>query len=311
MIFLDSDTYIRYLDAKKRIDDRALNRYVWQKLRQRLPAATPRQPLRVIELGGGIGTMLQRALDWGLADHLHYTLVEINPDFVAAFQARSSQTDWCPGLSLAWQNPATARWAAGRSSGAVRVVCSDLFEIIEDPGQHGQWDLILAHAVMDLVDAAQVLEGMARMARPGGLIYLSLNYDGWSAVLPEGDPTFENQIWHRYHQSMDNRRRKGRSAGASQTGRRLLTRLPDQGLPILAAGSSDWIVHPQAGRYLADEVFFLETIIQTIVNQLRSEAGLDAGRLADWADRRRAQVQCAQLIYMARNMDILAYRPDH
>jgi len=309
MTAFDSNTYIRYLAAKKCIDDRALNRYVWQKLKDGLPATAPRQPLHVLELGAGIGTMLQRALDWGLTDHMHYTLVEMNSDYLAAFRTRSGRTGWCPGHVFSWQDDDTARWTSSRSTGAVRVICADLHEIIDAPERHGPWDLIMAHAVMDLVDLERVLQGIGRMVRPGGLIYLSLNYDGCSAFLPGGDTVFEKHLWDCYHQSMDNRRLKGRATGSSRTGRRLLSRLPALDLPVLAAGSSDWIVHPQAGRYPADEVCFLETILQTIFNQLQSDANVDPARLADWAAQRQAQIRSAELIYIARNMDILACRP--
>jgi hypothetical protein len=32
------------------------------------------RPLAVIEMGGGIGTMFDRTLDWALTPHLQYTL---------------------------------------------------------------------------------------------------------------------------------------------------------------------------------------------------------------------------------------------
>jgi hypothetical protein len=40
--------------------DRALNWQVWQHLVAALPRATPQQPLRVLEVGAGIGSMVER-----------------------------------------------------------------------------------------------------------------------------------------------------------------------------------------------------------------------------------------------------------
>jgi SAM-dependent MidA family methyltransferase len=47
--------FSRYLAAKKTVDDRALNKDVWQRLRQ----AMPDQP-DILEIGAGIGTMVER-----------------------------------------------------------------------------------------------------------------------------------------------------------------------------------------------------------------------------------------------------------
>jgi hypothetical protein len=48
-----------YLLAKRTVDDRALHRGVFDRLRSELP---PRP--RILEIGAGAGTMVARALDW-------------------------------------------------------------------------------------------------------------------------------------------------------------------------------------------------------------------------------------------------------
>ena len=65
----------RYLSAKKSVDDRALNQHVWQSLHAALCIQSePAAPLRVIEIGAGIGTMVER-MDIGLED-------KTDPEFV-------------------------------------------------------------------------------------------------------------------------------------------------------------------------------------------------------------------------------------
>ncbi len=61
----DWHSFSRYLTAKRTVDDRALNRQVWHTLRENLPR---RNRLRVLEIGGGIGTMVERIADWGLTE---------------------------------------------------------------------------------------------------------------------------------------------------------------------------------------------------------------------------------------------------
>src|SRR5262245_59912277 len=48
---------LRYLAAKKSVDDRALNWRVWQRLVEALPRVTTEQPLHILEVGAGIGSM--------------------------------------------------------------------------------------------------------------------------------------------------------------------------------------------------------------------------------------------------------------
>ena len=58
--------FTRYLAAKKSVDDRALNRHVWHSLAQAMSAAVPDGPVQVLEIGAGIGTMVERLVEWGL-----------------------------------------------------------------------------------------------------------------------------------------------------------------------------------------------------------------------------------------------------
>src|SRR4030067_2747831 len=69
-------SFARYLSAKVSGDDRALNRYVWKSLAQALPQSRKDEPLRVLEIGAGIGTMLERAIAWDLLEHAHYTAID-------------------------------------------------------------------------------------------------------------------------------------------------------------------------------------------------------------------------------------------
>ena len=68
--------FIRYLAAKKGLDDRSLNRHVWDTLAQTLRDRPESAPLRVLEVGCGIGTMVERLLDRGLLTRAAYTGID-------------------------------------------------------------------------------------------------------------------------------------------------------------------------------------------------------------------------------------------
>src|SRR5260221_6380283 len=67
---------MRYLAAKKSVDDRALNWQVWQRLVAALPRATSEQPLRILEVGAGIGSMVERLLAGDVLTHATYTAID-------------------------------------------------------------------------------------------------------------------------------------------------------------------------------------------------------------------------------------------
>ena len=65
-------SFTRYLLSKQSVDDRALNRVVLETLKINLPV----EPIRIIEVGAGIGTMLKRLLHWNIIHKAEYVLVD-------------------------------------------------------------------------------------------------------------------------------------------------------------------------------------------------------------------------------------------
>ena len=57
-------SFRRYLAAKQGLDDRSLNRHVRESLADHLLERRGTTPCRVLEVGCGIGTMLERLIDW-------------------------------------------------------------------------------------------------------------------------------------------------------------------------------------------------------------------------------------------------------
>ena len=70
------------------------------------------------------------------------------------------------------------------------------------------------------------------------------------------------------------------------------------------------MVHPVAGRYPADEAYFLHFIVETMASALASHPELDAARFAAWIAARHAQIAAGELIYIAHQLDFAGRRPD-
>ena len=297
-----NDFHPRYLAAKKSIDDRALNRHVQETLRRALARATGRQPLRILEVGAGIGAMLERCVDEKLlAGPLTYVATDKNPRQLEAAKKYLSQ--WAArrqGHALSWSGEYQGRLGTGNADITLELVPASMEALAKGADKYGAFHLLLAHAVLDLVDFPAVLPGLLHRLTPNGMAYLTCNFDGETVFLPEWKG--EHEIIKHYHASMETR-----LTGASHTGRRLLTFLQRPGLELLAAGSSDWVIHPRKAGYAEDEVFFLHAMIETVEQELARKDSPPSG-LAAWACLRRRQAQDGQLSFLARHLDLLVRR---
>jgi len=169
--------------------------------------------------------------------------------------------------------------------------------------------LLIANAVLDLVDVPAVLPGLLRLLVPGGVYWFTINYDGESIFAP-GHP-HDDQVMQAYHRDMDERVRYGRPAGESRTGRRLFHHLRAAGAPALAAGASDWVVSAGPdGSYPGDEAYFLRSILSTIQNALRTRQDrVEPADLAGWLAVRGRQLAAGELVYIAHQLDFAGRSP--
>jgi SAM-dependent methyltransferase len=294
----NSFSFTRYLAAKKSVDDRALNRQVWRTLQ----AALPDSRLHILELGAGIGAMVERIVEWDLLRTAAvYTAVDNEPDNIAHLYQRLPQFGFTRQDDyLRWQND-------GRDL-TVYPQTADIRQIAADPAQQGRWDLLIAHAVLDLLPLDRLLAPLLGLLKPGGLFYFTINFDGETIFEPLLDPILDAEIMRLYHASMDNRLIDGERSGDSRAGRHLFQQLMAAGGHILAAGSSDWVVYGQDGRYPADEAYFLHCILQMLAQTLRPAPELDPGQFAPWLSQRQAQIERGELVYIAHQLDFVGLR---
>ena len=279
-------SFTRYLAAKKSIDDRALNEQIWQALKE----ALPKTPLQVLEIGAGIGTMVERTVERQLftGDVTTYTAIDAAVSNIKEARRRQHSLP---------------------ESFALQLEAVDLFDFAaREQGKRG-WDLLIAHAFLDLVDLAQTLPILFSMLKPGSLFYFTLNFDGGTIFQPVIDPDVDPEIIALYHRSMDERLFHGRPSGDSRTGRQLFKRVQAAGGELLAAGSSDWVVFAGKDGYPADEAYFLHFIIHTIHHALQGHPELDGSLFEAWIAQRHAQIEAGTLVYIAHQLDFLGRRP--
>ncbi len=302
---------IRYLAAKKGVDDRALNGHVLRQLTTDL-ADFGDHPVEILEIGAGIGTMLERLAGRGMLRNARYEAVDLAPEHIAEAVRRVPLWAADHGFSPAADpDPAcTFRLERDGSCISCRFEAIDLRRFLEREQGRRKRDLVIAHAFLDLVDLDAVLPGLISLTRPGGLLSLTMNFDGLTVLEPAVDPTLDGEILALYHESMDSRVVDGKPSGESRTGRHLLTRLRELGVEILAAGSSDWVVFPKGGGYPGDEAYFCHFIVNVIDLSLKGHPRLDPERFARWIAIRHSQVERCELVLIAHQIDLLGCTGD-
>lgn len=272
-------SFIRYLSAKKSVDDRSLNEQVWRSMKLALPASS----LSVLEIGAGIGTMVERLHERQIfANPVTYTAIDTQPSNIDAAQQRLRHISGLYNLELE---------------------AIDLFDFAVREQGRRSWDLLIAHAFLDLVDLQTTLPLLFGLLNSGGFFYFTLNFDGETIFQPLIDPEYDTKITALYHRTMDERMIDGRPAGHSHTGRRLFKHLTGAGGEIAAAGSSDWVVFAKNGRYAADEAYFLHFIVHTVHQALQGHPELDKPLFEAWIAQRHAQIEAGTLVYIAHQLD--------
>ena len=286
-------SFPHYLLAKQTVDDRALNKDVVAVLRLRMSA----QPVSVTEVGAGIGTMLKRLVEWKMFCAGEYVLVDEQPGNIA--YAREWIPQWAAeaGLRVERTGQDELRLCDRDRDILVRLECTDVFDFIGRNAQPA--DILIAHAFLDLLPLPESLEKLFSLTR--GLAWLTINFDGISALLPVIDLRLDANIERLYHASMDARS----TGGDSHTGSKLFHYLRCLDAQLLAAGASDWVVYAPGGSYFADEKYFLEFILHFIESALNGCDELEADAFARWLVLRRRQIECGELVYIAHQMDFL------
>jgi len=286
-------SFPRYLLSKQSVDDRALNKDVLTALK----ASLPEEPMTIIEVGGGIGTMLARLLRWGVISQVEYTLVDEMEENIAF--AREWLPEWAGKHKIKVESKKGAlRIYDDKRDVHVNLVQEDVFDFIARKPEPA--DLLIAHAFLDLLPMPESLTKLFTLTQ--SLAWLTVNFDGVTSLEPIIDKELDTEIERLYHETMDMRP----SGGDSRSGRHLFEHLKQVGAEVEAAGASDWVVYPVYGQYPADEAYFLYFILHFFEESLGKHPELDAATFADWLKKRRGQVERGELVYIAHQMDFLA-----
>ena len=300
-----SYNFSRYLAAKKSVDDRALNKTVWESLACAVASYPVEDRLRVLEIGAGIGTMVERTLDWGLLTRATYLALDAEQTNIS--EASSRLPSWASDNGYTVENVARnhIRVMGKDQDLLVKLETADVFEFLARELPNSKWDVLIANAFLDLIDVPSTLPALLSLLKPGGLFYFTITFDGATIIQPEIDRAFDAQIEALYHETMDRRVIGGKPSGDSRTGRHFFDQVRSAGATLIEAGASDWVVFAGPDGYRGDEAYFLHFIIHTVGSALEGQPALDQERLAWWVRERHTQIDQGRLVYIAHQMDFL------
>lgn len=302
-------TFSRYLASKRNVDDRSLNTQVRQALAEVLSGWCAETPMSILEIGAGTGAMLVRLLDWGFLPSAEYTAIDLQEAYIAEAGRCLPEEAACSGYTVMHQGDRDYLLTKSSREYQIHLEAADLFDFLRRNKNHRRWDLVTAHAFLDLVDIPMLLPPLFQLMRPNSLFYFTLIFDGETILEPAIDQQLDDQVIRLYHETMDRRLVAGRPSGDSRSGRHMFAYLHEAGAQILAAGSSDWVVYPENRAYPADEAYFLHFIVDTIRGALLGNPELNAEEFKRWIETRNRQIEDGRLVYIAHQMDFFGRSP--
>ena len=296
-------TLPEFLTAKRTVEDRALNHRVWERFVTALGerATDGTEPVRIVEVGAGTGSMIARLADWeALPPTVSYRAVDLDADTVEA--ARHQLPEWLRAAGYTVDRQTDRLVARQHRDGVDRRIEITL-EVGDGFAIDDEADAVIAAAVLDLVDLQPAVENLRGLLADGGLLYAPVTFNGHTSFVPR-HPT-DDRIERLYHRHMDEVRDQ---PGSSRAGQKLLTSLPAAGYSLLEAGGADWIIRPVDGEYPAAESTALDHLLSTIDGALADYPAdvIEPSTRTAWVERRREQLADGELTLVAHHLDVLA-----
>ncbi|MBX2822338.1 MAG: class I SAM-dependent methyltransferase [Rhodothermaceae bacterium] len=293
--------YARYLEAKRTVDERALNLYVWQRFIDHLNAIENTRSLHILEIGAGTGSTFFNVLDNVTHPSIIYRVVDLEETHIGALRHKLKSWAQNRGGNVVEYADRVVVNLSGKSID-VRVNVDDVLRYLESKTESLRYDAIIGQAILDLFDIDYLLTLLEDVLRQGGLYYFSINFDGVTTFLPEYNGDIDRLVENIYHASMKEEKRDG-----SQSGRRVLMELMRRGADIIQAGSSDWVVCPsKEGGYVGDEEYFLMEILKFVKKELLASQEIERKVVENWFSHRKQQISNSGLVFIAHQLDVLA-----
>lgn len=294
---------IDYLEAKRTVDDRALHKPTYNRFVEELHVRGRGSTTRILEAGAGTGAMFRRLMKRNDLPTCDYTLLDPDAALLAFARDRIAYEAQRLGYGLT-ERSQTLVLDKGRVEFKISFVNDDLYRFVRRGRSWGQYDVVIACALLDLLPLRDTLHLIQAALDDEGLFYAPIHFNGVTRFNPEGPE--ETAVIDAYHATMDARRVNTLETGGSRTGDKLREMLPEAKATLLRSGPADWTVQPENKSYPASEAVFLEAMLGFIEESVSSVDGMDPAILSRWLTTKRERLTQATLGLHVSNLDLLA-----
>ena len=303
----EKGNYQDYLEAKRRVDTRCMNRHVFAEFKRNLRGrADMEDGAVVLDLGTGTGLMLRKIISLNPRGKTTLYGIDRNEENCAAARALIERELVESGYEIRSSGGSCAA-KKGDARLTVTVIHGDFLDEPLPAVRDEACGFVTAHAVMDLVPLGKTIERVRALLEPGGVFYAPINYDGVTTLLPPyGNGVFENSLLALYNESMNRRSAGGEPTGGDRTGSGLYQELENRGFSILGFGPSDWLVFPRNGSYPSSDRRFLRYILHMIFKEGDRVKRKEGKRLRLWYERRLSDIESGKLTLLTHQTDIIA-----
>ncbi len=305
----EASGYAPFLLAKRAIDERALNERIWASAMHQLDETPAGRAYRILELGAGVGGMLERILARTAVRQLVYTVVEPEATHIDALRVELCAFGEREGYRVDAMDAARLVLTRVDRRVEIQLAQEDVFAFLERPASEA-YDLLVAQAFLDLFEIEPLMSLLVSAVVPGGGLYFPITFDGVSSWLPVIDAAFDDRVEHQYHRSMDARGAAMDRAPRSRTGRHVVYHLARRtAIAAVESGGSDWIVcAPFGGELQAGEAAFLHALLDGYERELTGQFEDESEQWRAWLTLRRRSIDTGGALFLAHHLDIFAQR---
>ena len=303
---------VEYLAARQVADNHALNESVFQTFEaaiQRLEGDSA-NPLHIVEVGGGIGTMVVRLLIRGvLRGDVNYRLIDRDPACIGAAR------EWLPaqlrshGYTVTrTETEIVVQGGETDATDSLKGLTLELetVDAFSTRRTNPAVDCVIGSALFDIVSLDRAIPWIESALQPSGILYAPLTYNGRTKFMP-GDP-YDRSIEREYHRHMDEVRA---TPGGSEAGQDLSRRIEQSDvLALEALGGSNWEIDAGDGREQLVVIDTVLDIIESALGDLR-DSPLNERDHDRWIARRRQELYQAELRLHASHLDLLGRKTNH
>ena len=284
---------------KPALDTKSVNQIVFSSLKSEISKRED-EKIRVLDCGTGTGRGLVRLIEEGVLKKAEVEAFDISGELISdmprLFQEHAVKNRW-EYKPVSYDQSTDFMFTIQNDVKKIDVKIhgfqQSAYELPKRTELVQNIDVVTGQAFIEHVNQGIVYPILTMLLREGGLMYFSMNCDGWFNYSPSKDRERDEKMVALFNDlALNNQEFKNDFGsifgGEAFCGRNLPYRFKDYGIETLAFGSSDWVVAPF--QQSVEELSFLEytstyirdKCVSTPADEARNKRGLTSQDIYLW-----------------------------